>query len=203
MKWMFLPLRRYFDFQGRSRRLEYWMFFLFNFLVGILLSILFALSFLPKMADMCGRAADGEFEDRYGDGGWIDCNGVRYEVPPDLLWDEFSSVVGVPLAIVAVFWLAMFIPTTAVTIRRLHDSNRTGWWIAGVWAPVLLILFFMPLMFVSPGFAIAGGLIILLSYLALLVFGIILLVFMFLDGTRGPNRFGPSPKDYGHDQTFR
>ena len=26
MEWMFLPLKRYADFSGRSRRLEYWMF---------------------------------------------------------------------------------------------------------------------------------------------------------------------------------
>ncbi|WP_121075986.1 DUF805 domain-containing protein [Sphingomonas trueperi] len=32
MEWMFLPLKRYADFQGRSRRLEYWMFALLMFL---------------------------------------------------------------------------------------------------------------------------------------------------------------------------
>ncbi|MDD3800199.1 MAG: DUF805 domain-containing protein, partial [Novosphingobium sp.] len=43
MYWMLLPYRRYFDFSGRSRRKEYWMFVLFQFivmtvLVGLLLS---------------------------------------------------------------------------------------------------------------------------------------------------------------------
>ncbi|WP_336981342.1 DUF805 domain-containing protein [Altererythrobacter fulvus] len=33
MYWMFLPFRRYFDFSGRSRRLEYWMFILFNLIL--------------------------------------------------------------------------------------------------------------------------------------------------------------------------
>lgn len=33
MNWMLLPLRRYADFQGRSRRREYWMFVLFVVLV--------------------------------------------------------------------------------------------------------------------------------------------------------------------------
>ena len=27
-----------------------------------------------------------------------------------------------------IFFLAMFIPTIAVTVRRLHDTGRTGWW---------------------------------------------------------------------------
>ena len=32
MQWMLLPFRRYVDFDGRSRRKEYWMFFLMNVL---------------------------------------------------------------------------------------------------------------------------------------------------------------------------
>ncbi|WP_367947288.1 DUF805 domain-containing protein [Sphingopyxis sp. BSNA05] len=32
---MLLPLRRYADFSGRSRRREFWMFFLFQFLIHI------------------------------------------------------------------------------------------------------------------------------------------------------------------------
>jgi uncharacterized membrane protein YhaH (DUF805 family) len=26
-------------------------------------------------------------------------------------------------------WLALLLPSISVSIRRLHDSNRTGWWI--------------------------------------------------------------------------
>ena len=33
MEWMLMPLRRYADFSGRSRRKEYWMFTLFILLV--------------------------------------------------------------------------------------------------------------------------------------------------------------------------
>jgi uncharacterized membrane protein YhaH (DUF805 family) len=43
MDWMLLPLKRYADFQGRSRRLEYWMFALFIFLVAIAWGIVFAI----------------------------------------------------------------------------------------------------------------------------------------------------------------
>lgn len=39
MEWMLLPLKRYAEFSGRSRRKEYWMFFLFSFLVGIVATI--------------------------------------------------------------------------------------------------------------------------------------------------------------------
>ncbi len=27
------------------------------------------------------------------------------------------------------FWLAIFLPDCAVTVRRLHDRNHTGWWL--------------------------------------------------------------------------
>lgn len=42
MEWMLLPLKRYADFQGRSRRREYWMFALFVFLVAVAWGIVFA-----------------------------------------------------------------------------------------------------------------------------------------------------------------
>lgn len=35
MHWMFLPFRRYAEFSGRSRRMEYWMFMLLNAIVAI------------------------------------------------------------------------------------------------------------------------------------------------------------------------
>ena len=40
MEWMILPLKRYAEFSGRSRRKEYWMWILFLILANIVLSIL-------------------------------------------------------------------------------------------------------------------------------------------------------------------
>jgi uncharacterized membrane protein YhaH (DUF805 family) len=40
MKWMFLPLKRYADFSGRSRPLEYWMFALGITIVATALIVL-------------------------------------------------------------------------------------------------------------------------------------------------------------------
>ena len=37
---MFLPLKKFADFEGRSRRKEYWMFFLFVLLVVFILGLL-------------------------------------------------------------------------------------------------------------------------------------------------------------------
>jgi len=38
MHWMILPFKRYFEFQGRSRRLEFWMFSLLNVIVFTVLA---------------------------------------------------------------------------------------------------------------------------------------------------------------------
>ena len=47
-----------------------------------------------------------------------------------------------------IYQLAIFIPTLAVTVRRLHDTDRSGWWIligfvpiiGGIWLFILMIL---------------------------------------------------------------
>ena len=124
MDWMFMPYRRYADFSGRSRRKEYWMFFLFVMIVYAVILI-----------------AGGGFG--------------SLEEPGAL----FSGLTGI---LFLLFVLVSFIPSIAVQVRRLHDQNRTGWWI---------LIGFVPL-----------------------VGGLILLVFMLLDGTPGENDYGPDPK---------
>lgn len=131
MDWMLLPYRRYAEFSGRSRRMEYWMFRLFEFGALIALSVL-----------IMGLSAAA------GSAGGDTAGGV------------FGSI-GV-LLIVA-FVLGSFIPGLAVTVRRLHDTGRSGW---------MLLISLIPL--IGP---------------------IVLLVFLFSDGTRGTNEYGSDPKD--------
>jgi uncharacterized membrane protein YhaH (DUF805 family) len=37
----------------------------------------------------------------------------------------------------AIYGLAVLLPSIGVTIRRLHDTNRTGWWILVVLIPIV------------------------------------------------------------------
>jgi uncharacterized membrane protein YhaH (DUF805 family) len=46
----------------------------------------------------------------------------------DVLLGTFNIVRGVGL-LSGIYTLAVLIPTLAVTVRRLHDIDRTGWWI--------------------------------------------------------------------------
>jgi uncharacterized membrane protein YhaH (DUF805 family) len=180
MEWMILPLRRYADFQGRSRRMEYWMFFLFTILVNIGFAILLLLV-------GGGAAAFGA---------------VDQDNPAGIL--ALGGAVGVIYIINILFSLAILIPSIAVGVRRLHDTNRTGWWLLMPVVPYLLgiVLVVAGLAALGGGvgggvsggfgtFAILGGVMVL----AALAVGIALLVFLLLPGTTGPNRFGPDPKN--------
>jgi len=58
MEWMLLPYKRYAEFPGRSRRMEYWMFTLFNALVLLALFIVFLVMSGP-FNDAAGTADSG------------------------------------------------------------------------------------------------------------------------------------------------
>lgn len=126
MEWMLLPLKRYADFSGRSRRREYWMYALLQTIVLGLLVILIG----------AGAAGDG---------------------------GEPGALFYLGMGLVVLWILGTSVPSVAVGVRRFHDQDKSGW---------LYLLSFIPY-----------------------VGGIILLVFMCIDGTRGPNRFGSDPKD--------
>ena len=56
--------------------------------------------------------------------------------------DSFSLEAGLTLG---VFALIHLLPSIAVTVRRLHDTNRTGWWAALALVPIvgpLVLLYF-------------------------------------------------------------
>jgi uncharacterized membrane protein YhaH (DUF805 family) len=55
-----------------------------------------------------------------------------------------SSTLG--LILYVVFGLAIILPSVAVAIRRLHDTNRTGWWILLSLIPfggIVLLVFYL------------------------------------------------------------
>ncbi|OAX87570.1 hypothetical protein A7D16_01900 [Xanthomonas nasturtii] len=92
MEWILLPLKRYADFNGRSRRKEYWMFALMQTLVLIVLTGLFAVA-----------AAVMGSENNPGPVAWL------------------------IVAVMVIFVLALIVPGIAVTVRRLHDQGKSGW----------------------------------------------------------------------------
>lgn len=128
LEWMLMPLKRYADFSGRSRRKEYWLFVLGVLIAAIILSI------VEGILGLSGMVAGA-----YG-----------------------------PLTLI--FLLGIIVPSIAVQVRRFHDQDKSGWFV-------------------------------LLSLIPF-VGSLIVLVFMCLDGTKGPNRFGPDPKNPAASEVF-
>ena len=89
--------------------------------------------------------------------------------------------------------LGTFIPSLAVSVRRLHDTNRTGWWLL-----VFLVPYALGIALLAYGAATGQfGLLAIAGILSLIGFilAIVLLVFMCLPGTSGANDYGPDPLD--------
>lgn len=172
MEYMFLPLKRYAEFSGRSRRMEYWMFFVFNFLVGI---AFWVLMMLVGGAAMMGGGGAGAIMAAGG--------GIM-----------------IVMALYALVALALIIPGIAVGVRRLHDTDRSGWWLL---APLAgYVVMFIGTGMVASGSTGAGGILAMLGGIGALVLVLVLLVFMFLEGTKGPNKYGPDPKGGVDAQVF-
>jgi uncharacterized membrane protein YhaH (DUF805 family) len=166
MEWMILPLKRYIDFQGRSRRMEFWLWVLFVIAVSIVLSI------LDSMLGLGGRSSAGQ---------------TPGLAPGNFAYGAYTS----GGLLTGIFSLAILIPNLAVQVRRLHDTNRSGWWILLPIGPYLLGFALMIGGGVSanPGLLITGGILLFAG----LICAVVLLVFMCLPGTVGTNRFGPDP----------
>jgi uncharacterized membrane protein YhaH (DUF805 family) len=133
MHYMFLPLKRYFDFSGRSRRKEFWLFWLF-WVISF-----YVIMYLDSALGLGGTSS-----------GYAENGSVGFQMTGGILtW---------------VYFAATIIPYIAVAVRRMHDQDKSGW------------------------------------FILIPIYGFILL---FIEGTRGPNRFGPDPKAEGPDaQTF-
>lgn len=90
MEKMLAPLKRYADFNGRSRRSEYWFFQLF-------LVILYVV-FIALLGITGGFGGKG-----------------------NILSGLISLIFGIG-------FLGLIIPSLAVLVRRLHDTEKSGWW---------------------------------------------------------------------------
>ena len=104
-EYMFMPLKRYAEFDGRSRRKEYWMFFLLQMSIAVAFAIL--------------GLAVGQVS---------------------------QSLTMVVQGINILVSLGLLIPGIAVSIRRLHDQDKSGWYLLMGLIPcagVFILLFFM------------------------------------------------------------
>jgi len=100
---MFTSYSRYWDFRGRSSRSEYWLFFLWVFI----------LAFIAGLVDRLALQNQG--------------------------------IIG-PCALFVTF--AHLIPNLSLGFRRLHDINRSAWWLLISFVPLIgaVVLFVFSLL---------------------------------------------------------
>ena len=88
---------------------------------------------MKKFATFSGRASRPEFW--YF---WLTCFLVNFifNVIVQLVGPE-SAASNIVAIVQGLFGLAIIIPHIAVVVRRLHDTNRTGWWFLIVFIPLI------------------------------------------------------------------
>lgn len=184
------PLARYADFKGRSGRAEFWAFTL---LLWVVYGGLYAWILTPLIPVFQGKAPGVE------------------------IFIHILTSVGV----MSLAGLVLFLPVLAVQVRRLHDSNRSGWWIV---LPTGLSMAGQQLAYIfqagdimrtsmqasqaaeamtGPSFDFARlweaywplyQVVLPWAFGPSLAGYLVLLLFFLLPGSKGENRFGPSPR---------
>ncbi|MGH6728577.1 MAG: DUF805 domain-containing protein [Sphingomicrobium sp.] len=141
---------------------------------------------IEKYADFSGRAPRAEY--------WwytlaVLCTAIVVGIVEGIV--GLNNMVGPYGPLSLLLMLGLLVPGLAVTVRRLHDTNRSGWWILIAVVPYLIVGVMM-------GMAASSGSMTGMAELGVfgivaLVGAIVLLVFMVLAGTPGDNQYGPNP----------
>ncbi len=114
-KWYTYCLKNFFTFKGRASRGQYWSFTLINIIIPVIVFI-----FLMTV-DQVERSEDLALHDPVAASGMMD----------------LAIVI---LSIFAVYCVVVLIPSIAVTVRRLHDRNHSGWWVFWSWILPFLVI---------------------------------------------------------------
>ncbi|MBA3925921.1 DUF805 domain-containing protein [Listeria rustica] len=98
--------KNYVNFTGRSSRSAYWYVILWN---AIIISIFYILILVFTVF----TAATSSVSDATGDFAFVMTSGSTLLI----------------LVLLVLYELATFIPMLALMVRRLHDSNKSGWFV--------------------------------------------------------------------------
>ena len=130
MQWYLKVVRdNYANFNGRASRQEFWMFGLFNFIFLMATALIIYLALMAMGV-------------------------VPFTINPVMAWSYFQDAMWMsngPFLYKAIFSiddiyiLAVLIPSIAVTVRRLHDVGKSGWFllialiplVGGIWLFIL------------------------------------------------------------------
>jgi len=191
-----------FDFRGRENRQPFWLWILIVYIVQFVVMMIAMVPLMMSWIDQMTPAMQGDPH--------------RFDNDPQavfqLMMPMMQNMIMVML-VIAVLFLAL---TVAAVVRRLHDSDRSGWWASPYYAmqivsPIVMASIFpryftivasmasakpgSPPDMTNPAFQQAMQSMSLMSLVNVLSFAILvmMIVFLVLPGTVGPNRFGDDP----------
>ena len=164
--------QKLFSFSGRLRRRDWWLF-------GALVTLLEWLA-VNVATSGGGGVADWQLWEKVGTD-----PAARHMLSQDL---RFQGVVA----------LIFLWPSLALSVKRLHDRGRSGWWLAAPYAFLAAQVLIFSLRFSALGGAIGLNLAPAVDT-ALDIGFVFSAIGLFiemgvLDGFHGDNRYGPSPK---------
>ncbi len=160
---------------------------------------------LQHYADFNGRARRSEYW-------YFQLFNFLIEIGIYLIIVAIKIVTGIDLGFLRfVYPIALFIPNLAVSARRLHDTNRSGWWqlltiITGlIMSGLVITLVYLLCLYAIWGEDMRGfsifreekllSILLFVSIICHIAAEILLLVWYCTDSQQGVNRFGPNPKE--------
>lgn len=152
-------LKNYFSFKGRLNRKPYWLRNLALYGIAIVIYLIVILGFVG-FSSVQGAAGlpGGTF-----------------------------AVMGLFGLLILPLILAFYVATFSLAARRLHDRNKSGWWLLGYVAA------FAGIGGVIENFGEESTIGLVATLLGLLLFLWYLIELGFLKGTVGANKYGPDP----------
>lgn len=123
--------QRYARFTGRASLSEFWWMMLWNLILGVVISIIAVAVMVPAFATIQQRAGE------------LLSQGMTEQAATNALTLELLGRLAVVWVIVGIVGLALIVPHIALTVRRLHDTNRSGhfaWLMLVPWVGQLIVL---------------------------------------------------------------
>lgn len=187
------------DFQGRENRQPFWLWILIAYIVQF---VVVAIAMIPLITSWFDQMMPILQSDPH-----------RFDNDPQAMFRLMMPMMQNMIMTTLVAAVLFFVLTAAAVVRRLHDSDRSGWWSAPYYAmqvvsPIIMASFFpryfammasmtaakpgSPPDMANPAFQQAMQSMSMISLVNLLSFAILIMmiVFLVLPGTVGPNRFG-------------
>lgn len=192
-----LAISQYARFSGRATRAEFWSYTLVNTLITLFFYMLVEVTCIMAVASM--EAELTKMREISNEDPFILATRMMESAPLSGMF----ILVFVSVVLYLLSTLFFIIPSFSVATRRLHDVGWSGWWIVGMYVPILPMAgsIIWGLSELSSGVnpAESSGVEVMtagigISYLVMLIIGILLFILTLRDSKHGPNKYGPSRK---------